>query len=65
MRFADELRDSVGERCTVSDLRTGTIEAGTIQGIEGGGLKVRVLYDSGALVRVGYNFVELTEDENA
>ena len=62
-RFADELRGSVGERCIVTDLRTGTQHEGVIVAWDDETQKAYVRYDSGTTVRVGYSFVQLIEDE--
>jgi hypothetical protein len=63
MRFADELRGSEGERCKVTDLRTGTIHPGVVQKWNDVTRRADVLYDDGTLVRVGYSFVSLIGDE--
>jgi hypothetical protein len=65
MRFADELRGSEGERCVVTDLRTGICHQGVIVAWNDETQKADVQYDSGPLVRVGYSFVRLIEDEPA
>jgi len=64
MRFADELRGSEGERCKVTDLRTGTINPGVVQKWNDETQRTDVLYDDGRLVRVGYSFVSLIGDES-
>lgn len=63
MKYADELRGSEGERCRVTDLRTGTIHNGTIEAWHDEIGKADVRYDDGRVVRVGYSFVALVEDE--
>lgn len=63
MRFMDELRGSEGERCTVADLRHGEVYSGTVEEVREREGKVRVRYDDGTLVSVGYSFVTLTEPE--
>ena len=64
MRFADEMRGSEGERCTVTDLRTGKVEPGVVMAWHDKLQKADVKYDSGPLVRVGFNFVTLIGEEN-
>ena len=63
MRFADELRGSEGERCTVTDLRTGTLQDGTIVSWNDDTQRATVEYDNGRLVSVGYAFLNLHGDE--
>lgn len=64
MRFMDELHGSIGERCTVTDLRTATVYEGTVVALHDASEKVDVRYDDGRLVRVGIGFVTLTLDED-
>jgi len=63
MRFADEMRGSVGERCTVTDLRTGKLYHGAVVAWDDATKKADVAYDDGRLVRVGYTFVRLHGEE--
>lgn len=63
MRYADEMRGSEGEPCTVTDLRTGTTHNGTVQKWDDATKKADVLYSDGTLVRVGYSFVTLAGGE--
>jgi len=63
-RFLDELSGSVGEPCTVTDLREGKVYHGTIEELRFPEDKVRVRYDDGTLVSVGPGFVTLVEDED-
>jgi hypothetical protein len=58
-RFADELRGSEGERCIVTDLRTGLRHNGVIRAWSDDEKKATVEYDNRRIVRVGYSFVEL------
>lgn len=62
-RFADELRGSEGERCVVTDLRTGVRHQGVIVAWNDATGKADVQYDSGPLVRVGFSFVLLIGPE--
>ncbi len=63
MQYADEMRGSEGDRCTVVDLRTGTKHIGTVMRWDDAEQKADVKYDSGALVRVGFSFVSLDREE--
>jgi len=62
-RFADELRGSEGERCVVTDLRTGIRHCGVVVAWDDETGKADVKYDSGPLVRVGFSFLRLLGDE--
>jgi cation diffusion facilitator CzcD-associated flavoprotein CzcO len=63
VEFADELRGSEGERCIVTDLRTGTRHEGVIIEWREREKKAVVQYDDGRTFRVGYSFVTLTDEE--
>lgn len=63
MRFSDELRGSEGERCIVTDLRTGTRHEGTVLEWDDVDEKAVVRYDGGLAVRVSFSFVQLLGDE--
>ena len=63
MRYADEMRGSVGERCTVTDLRTGKQYHGVVVAWNDATKKADVEYDDGLLVRVGFSFVTLHGEE--
>ena len=64
MKFADELRGSEGERCIVTDLRTGTQHKGTVVRWDDEAQRAEVKYDSGVTVRVGHGFVSLIGEED-
>ena len=57
MRFADELRGSEGERCTVKGI------AGTIEGLTADGQYAYVRLDNGIRPLVSYRDVELEGEE--
>lgn len=62
-RFADELRGSEGERCIVTDLRTGKRHEGEIVAWNENEHRAVVRYDDGRIFSVGYSFVQLIGDE--
>lgn len=64
-RFADEMRGSEGERCTVTDRRVGKTYAGTILKWDDRIKKADVKYDDGRIVQVGFGFVTLEGGEHA
>jgi len=62
MKFMDEVR--TGDRCTVTDLRTGLQHIGTVRATHQESDKVDVEYDTGRLVRVGLTFVQVHGDDS-
>ena len=63
--FADEMRGSEGERCTVVDLRTGESHAGTVESWDDANGKAIVQCDNGLRLLVGYSFVMLEGEWDA
>jgi len=61
----DEMIDSEGERCIVTDLQLGKRYDGVVESVEDFGRVVHVRIEgSGRLVRVGCGFVELVDSED-